>query len=480
MRHTSAAARSTPQQQFSFFDAQPPAVEKSAPPAHAVIRHRLLGAGELALGALVAAALPPQTRAVIVTHSTHRARLLADELTSVLGTRREVSLLTSSVAPRMQSAGLFVSTAEALAAQLIDHPDLLDDIGCLLVERGELLGDASFGPSLELLLTRVRTLAGSMPRMVIWLDGAHPAATDVEYELHDWLGIGPQGALAPPSSRALPILPLGRLLVHAAASGPVDSDRLLELARRSLTARRLWRGTRGMGRLRAAIARAVDACARAGLLERNGDKLQCTPRGHVVARFGLDLETTAALATWGRRVDSIAPLARITELALTPHGRQIAAALPRRHEDPRNLLLAKARDADCLSHPVFAWLAQSLAALEDDARRALLLAEVVHAHLGGESVADIGQRLGCHPALLAALITDFGGLIAAQMALTPTKTQRYRDLEQLAERVTHAHPQVPRPTRPARTRSSRRRTVRARGLHTPPHRPNTLPLAGLG
>ncbi len=479
MRHHPAAARSTPQQQFAFFDATA-VVDKVEAPAHAVIRHRLLGSGELALGALVAAALPPRTRAIIITHSTHRARLLVDELTDVLGSRREVSLLTSAVAPRMHSAGLFVSTASALAAQLIDHPDLLRDIGCLLVERGELLGDEAAGPTLELLLTRVRNGQGQMPRMVIWLDGAHPAAGDVEFELHDWLGIGPQGALPPHSSRALPSLPLGRLLVHAAASGPVTADRLLELARRSLTARRLWRGTRGMGRLRAALARAIDACARAGLLERNGDLLQCTGRGHVVARFGLDLETAAALATWGRRSESTAPLCRITELALTPAGQRIAGALPRRSFDARNALLAKAGELDRLSHPVFAWLAQSLAAFEDGSKQALLLAEIVHAHLEGESIDSIGKRLSCHPALLAALITDFGGLLAAQLSLTPPRSQRYRDLEQLAAEVTHVHPEVRYTPAKRSHKHPRRRVIRKRTHHTLPSRPTTLTLSGLG
>jgi len=173
MRHHPAPAwPAAPQQQFSFFDSVPTPAPKKPAPAHAVIRHRLLGAGELALGAVVAAALPTRTRAIIVTHNTHRARLLARELSDVLGSRREVSLLTPGSDAKV--GGLSVTTPGALTAELLDHPNLLEGIGCMLVERGELLADAEAGPTLELLLTRVRASTGSMPRMVIWLDGSDP------------------------------------------------------------------------------------------------------------------------------------------------------------------------------------------------------------------------------------------------------------------------------------------------------------------
>jgi len=445
-----------------------------------VIRHRRLGAGELALGALVAAALPARTRAVIVTHSTHRARLLVQELTEVLGTRREVSLLAPG--SKATLGGLSVTTAGALSAELIDHPNLLEGIGCMLVERGELLGDADAGPTLELLLTRVRTSTGSMPRMVIWLDGADPAAGDVESELNDWLGLGPEGAMPSHSSRALPLLPLGRLIIHAVASGETSQDALLELARRSLTARRLWRGTRGMGRLRAAMARAIDACARAGLLERSGDAFVCTPRGHAVARFGLDLETAAALATWGRRSQSVAPLCRIAELALTPHGHRIAAALPRISGDPRNNILAEARAQGCEAHPVFAWLGQSLAALEDNTRRALHFGEIVHASTLGESLESLSQRIGCQPELIAALFCDFAALIQAQMSLTPAKSKRHQELAKLAQTLQDNPLRLSRPAPTTPATKPRRRTIRRnpRARHTLPTRATTLPLAGLG
>lgn len=482
MRHHPAPAwPAAPQQQFSFFDSVPTPAPKKPAPAHAVIRHRLLGAGELALGAVVAAALPTRTRAIIVTHNTHRARLLARELSDVLGSRREVSLLTPGSDAKV--GGLSVTTPGALTAELLDHPNLLEGIGCMLVERGELLADAEAGPTLELLLTRVRASTGSMPRMVIWLDGSDPAAGDVESELNDWLGLGPQGAMPSHSSRALPLLPLGRLIIHAVASGETSHAGLLELARRSLTARRLWRGTRGMGRLRAAMARAIDACARAGLLTRSNNVFVCTPRGHAVARFGLDLETAAALATWGRRTQPVAPLCRLTELALTPHGHQIAAALPRVSGDARGNLLAEARTQACEAHPVFAWLAQSLATLKGATRRALLFAELVHASILGESIENLSQRVGCEPRLLAALFCDFGVLIQAQMSLTPAKSERHQELAQLAQTLQDT-PLRSRTSRPAPTSPApkpRRRTIRRnpRANHTLPTRPTTLPLAGL-
>jgi len=172
--------------------------------------------------------------------------------------------------------------------------------------------------------------------------------------------------------------PLAVHLLDLLVSGLATSaDEAAKLLMRSFTGQTEWRLELSQDELRSDLAKAIEECRAAGLLEELCEdggalRLKPTPLGSVCAGTGLSIGTAAALARWLRATEdlTIAPLDVLTALAYTPDGDRCYIPLGKREAANRRYrgrLLHAAQQRGLLDRPVISAIRERRFALDYEA-----------------------------------------------------------------------------------------------------------------
>jgi len=207
-------------------------------------------------------------------------------------------------------------------------------------------------------------------------------------------------------------------LLAAGHSKREDMERML-LA--TYSGRVRWR--RAPEELRRNVEAAIEACLRAGFIERRGPKsFRLSALGMASALTGVRFASTVALADWARTaVADVSPLEALLVAHLSPAGREIHVPLAvgeMRSGRHRAELARRAGDASVAHRPTIARLLAQPHRWDNSEERAAKKALVLLDRQAGATVGDIEQRYGVWAGALQRISEDTAWLVRGLAEIT--------------------------------------------------------------
>ena len=205
------------------------------------------------------------------------------------------------------------------------------------------------------------------------------------------------------------------ILASELAATPEEAG---ELLMRSFTGQTWWNLQLSQQEFQETLAKAIEECKNAGLLDQQGDTLSATQLGKVCATTGLKVPTAEAFARWLSATADlpIAPLDVLTALTFTPDADASYVPMTGREPDNREYkdqLMREAQRLGLLERPLIKEIRESRFSLKYDEAKRVKKALMLHAWMQEHKTPSIERAYLVWAGAIQRVAEEYGWLAEA-------------------------------------------------------------------